>query len=88
MPRQQIIAAADSLAQRPFLVTLPHSKILYQPIDLPPEQQREWDEYMLKLAHENTTAKLRFKRANHPAPIRFYILCREGHLYLICAVRR
>ena len=55
--RQQIIAAADSLAQRPFLVTLPHSKILYQPIALPPEQQREWDEYMLKLAHENTTAK-------------------------------
>ena len=45
-----IISAAQSLAESPFLAILPHRQILFQPIVLPPEQQRYWDEYMLKLA--------------------------------------
>ena len=52
--RQEIIDTVQKLAQRPFLLTLPHSKILYQPIALSHEQHRQWDEHMLKLAHQST----------------------------------
>ena len=51
--RVQIINTAQSLKDSPFLLVLPHRRVLFQPIVLPPELQRQWDEDIFKMANES-----------------------------------
>lgn len=52
--RKLIEGAVEEMSTRPFVITYPHLKILFQPITLPVQSVRRWDQHMLKLAHQNT----------------------------------
>lgn len=52
--RKAIEEAVEKISTRPFIITHPHLKILFQPLSLPTQSERRWDEHMLKLAHQNT----------------------------------